>query len=996
MSNFFADIAETFAVAWQDAFKTAAPTYCDIETADSKTSLVTKNGTLVSGLRIGGIKSPVGPQEFEDITSKLATAFSSLLANPGHTIDVFASRDPEAGRRKVEEIAGEMRKTADRVQLELEDVIDSNVEKLSEYVAEEEIYIAVWSRPSLLTQSTSKVEGEDLAKKRSQAPRTGKASQDAFRVLPSLREKHEAAVVATAEDIKACGFRCEIMTAHEMLYRSRMQIDPDFTHRSWRPHLLGDPYALSKGSAAILRNERKMELDLSDIQAPPVDWQMFPRDAYKAEGKYVVIGDRAYAPVFVEVASREITPFSKLFDKLASTKMPWRCQFRMDGGGMRYIGMKNAFAELLAFTASVNKQISSSIVALRGLEFAGNSIARVRMSFCTWAPANQLGLLSRRASTLAQTIASWGQCEVREASGDPMLGFVSTVPFLTEQCAATPSVAPVEDLVRMLPIFRPSAPWNYGTILLRSLDGKLMPFHPGSKEQTTWVYLLAGRPGTGKSMQMVNLLLSACMAPGASRLPRVGIVDIGPSSAYFLEMLRQSLPVNKRHEVASFTLTMEAKDAINPMDTPLGCRAPLPEHKQFLVNLIAQLATPAEMDKPYARMSELVSKVIEDVYDKFSDKHAYSTPKRYSVGVERSVDETLKSLGYAVTRETSWWNVTDYLYSKGYTHLATLAQRHAVPTISDCASPNSAVSDTFGGITVESGESLPKAFASMMSSVARDYPNLSSTTRFDIGEARVCSINLEQVAKKGSRAADKQASVMYMLASYVLTRDYRLNETVVEYMDAPDMYREYHLQKARETKEELKWIAYDEFHRTSSSPMVQESVLIDIREGRKFKVGVILSSQQVGDFSESIRGQATGVFLAEAGNANNLAELQSYFKFSDTAKELMKLHATGPKSSGLAMMCIISTKDGEFTQLLVSTLGPAARWALSTTMDDVIIREKVCSKLGAKNGRLALTKFLPDSGQPAVEKALAEGQENPHARIADDVVNSWRAIESKS
>ena len=56
----------------------------------------------------------------------------------------------------------------------------------------------------------------------------------------------------------------------------------------------------------------------------------------------------------------------------------------------------------------------------------------------------------------------------------------------------------------------------------------------------------------------------------------------------------------------------------------------------------------------------------------------------------------------------------------------------------------------------------------MISSAVREYPILSRVTAFDIGDARVVSLDLDEVAKTGGEAADRQTAVMYMLARYVL------------------------------------------------------------------------------------------------------------------------------------------------------------------------------------------------------------------------------------
>jgi intracellular multiplication protein IcmB len=232
---------------------------------------------------------------------------------------------------------------------------------------------------------------------------------------------------------------------------------------------------------------------------------------------------------------------------------------------------------------------------------------------------------------------------------------------------------------------------------------------------------------------------------------------------------------------------------------------------------------------------------------------------------------------------------------------------------------------------------------------------------------------------------------MYMLAGYALTKDYRLDQPTVESMRMPSQYLDYHMERMREIQSSLKWIAYDEFHRTSNSLCVQDAVLIDQREGRKFKIGVILSSQGAGDFPEVMREFATAVFVMDAGTESNARNLQSFFGFNDTTRRLMSQYATGPTSAGAPLLASITTKKGgTFTQLLVSTLGTTTRWALSTTLEDVQVRQAVCSKLGPIQGRAALTATYPEGAQAAVERLEQAGEANARNLVVNDVLVRWK------
>jgi intracellular multiplication protein IcmB len=990
MGNFIADIAESVATAVGSVFRTSAPSYCDIETNDSATTLVTTRGALVSGFRIDGMNFAVGPEEFEATVKALTRALQSFLTSTGHSVDFFASCDKAGVRAKLNELADGSRKTCATIGLEMDDVIASNANEIAKFTAAESLYMAIWTREALLSAKEVADGHKEMSEASLKLAKTTWSSQRLITTLPSLRERHEATVRSIADDLKSALINCEVLTSHEMLRVARMEIDPEFTQPGWRPHLLGDKVPAA-GIPGYLRNDQKREIDFSDIQFPPVAWQVFPRDGERISSKYVAIGSRAFAPLFIELPQREVTPFSKLFEKLASAQIPWRCMVRIDGGGMKYVGIKDALSQLLAITSGFNKQIAQSYKELKSVEQDGHTNVRYRVSFCTWAdwtPGDDMKELARRASTLAQTVQAWGQCEVREVSGDAMLGLMSTVPFVTEQSAASASTAPLAHVMRTIPIFRPASPWSKGSIIFRTMDGRLMPFQPGSSLQSTWNYIFFGRPGFGKSVQMLNVILSSCMMPGLARLPRVGIVDIGPSSQYFVDMLRESLPENLQHQVEGFKLTMAPEHSINVFDTPLGCRYPTPEHKAFIVNILSQLATPAEADKPYSRISEMASMVIDDVYTQYSDDHSKSQPKIYAPGRDPKVDEHLQRFGFKADADTAWWHVVDFLAAKDEMHAATLAQRYAVPQLADCGALSKHVTDMFDSIKVESQQTLPQAFSSLLSAAARDFPNLSSATRFDIGDVRVAAINLEEVAKTGSRAADKQTNVMYMLAAYALTKDYRIKEDTVKSMRMPKLYLRHHLKKAMENQEELKWIAYDEFHRTAKSEAVQASVLIDMREGRKYNVGVVLSSQGADDFPPTMREFATGTFVIDAGSEKNAAALQKFFGFNDTARQLLSQYVTGPKSSGAPLLAVIDTEKGKFTQLLVSTLGLNTRWALSTGSEDVLVRRQVCARLGGATGRRALAASYPNGAKKAVEALRQQGDDNPIATVVDEVLSN--------
>ena len=136
------------------------------------------------------------------------------------------------------------------------------------------------------------------------------------------------------------------------------------------------------------------------------------------------------------------------------------------------------------------------------------------------------------------------------------------------------------------------------------------------------------------------------------------------------------------------------------------------------MNFISLLATPVSSEVAYDGISDLVGMVVDEAYKILSDEE---NPNVYTPGINEEVDALLAEIKFVVDSKTSWWEVTDALFNAGFTREATLAQRNAVPLISDLTSiaRNPAVNDLYGKVTVSTGEQLIDAFVRMISSSVR-------------------------------------------------------------------------------------------------------------------------------------------------------------------------------------------------------------------------------------------------------------------------------------
>ena len=358
--------------------------------------------------------------------------------------------------------------------------------------------------------------------------------------------------------------------------------------------------------------------------------------------------------------------------------------------------------------------------------------------------------------------------------------------------------------------------------------------------------------------------------------------------------------------------------------------------------------------------------VVDELYKSFADEF---NPTPYSPGLEEFIDSILEEIGFVRDSKSTWWEVTDSLYSAGFAHEALLAQRYAMPLLADAASicRTPSIEDLYEKVTAPTGESLINSFSRMVSGAVREYPILSRVTAFDIGDARVVSLDLDEVAKSGGDAADRQTAVMYMLGRYVLARHYYLTEESMN--NIPLQYQAYHKERISEIREDPKRIVYDEFHRTSKSSAVREQVIIDMREGRKWKVQIALLSQSVDDFDPIMIDFATSIYIMDAGPSQAIDKTTKIFGLSETAKTALRTRVHGPREGGATFLAQFATKTGISVQLLTLTLGPIELWAFSTTAEDAAVRNQLYQHLGPAEARRFLAVLFPNG---SVTKEISE------------------------
>lgn len=953
--------------------------YCFIDTASSRTTLVAKDGSLISIFSIYGAKKIVGADELEVIQERFSSELLPIFKKQGHQIQFVFIRDPSRVKSELKRRLLPYWKAARNLKLDLDDLFQSKVDHLAKYCVYESCYMIAWSRPIVIKSEIKEEEEKNKELMKDMPPAIG--SQSVFRLYESLENKHKAFVDLLSNALRISEINFNILEVKEGLREIRKSIDNDLTSDDWEPLLPGDKLPM--------RDKKKIyssEFDVGDKLWQSVSHQLFTNQMVIESPDTVKVSDTKYvSSVFMEVPPQQTRPFKMLLDQL-ERDIPLQISIMIEGGGMEKMTLKSTAAALLTFANSNNKLIKESIEKLREVEMSGDTIVKVSINAVTW--AKDKNTLNLNKQTLVKVMQSWGTTDTVLCNSDPFEGFISTVPGMTPVQPANPFIAPLKDIVPLLPLTRQSHVWEEGAIIYRTEDGKIFPYQPGSGVQTTWNYIIFALPGSGKSVLMNSDNFASVFVPGATEIPYIGIIDIGPSSSGLIQLLKDAAPENMKHLFVYERLKNTTDYSINVFDTQLGARFPTPAEKQFIVNFLVNILTPAGK-QPFESSDNLANAVVTEIYKFYADTRS-GTPKEYIKNRNAEVDATLAKYNINAQNWT-WWKVVDTLFEQGEKHIAGIAQRYAVPLLEECVSiaeRTAQIRDIYSKpVSAATQETLLEIFSRSLSENIAMFPLLNNPTQFDLGEARVVSLDLDEVGKGGSPTDDKRASIMYLLSRYIIGKNFKLDESLLKV--TPKIYHEYHQERVDKTLRTKKRICIDEFHNTGSIDSIRRQVITDMREGRKWNLQVVLASQVYRDFDENTREISTGRCILSGGD--NYKEIAKAFDLNETTAQIVRNRLTGPGPGGVPFVFSVTTKNGIFSQYIYNTISPTEMWAFSTTSEDVTIRRMLTKTLGAATARKILsTEFPEGSIDKFMKRFLKENEFNDEVKA-----NPFKVIVAK-
>jgi len=946
-----------------DVFGANMPSYCAIDTTDDEHTFITKNSGLLTYLDIRGTLRIMEGESLKEAIETLELRLNGVLAMRGFSLDLVIRKDPLMSSEAIKSQIDPLRKTAERLSLDVSDLLDEREALLSKKIIFEECTLVLQTYPHAIPADLLKdIQNEKVKsiQKYNIGTKPGKNSQSLFLSVDEIRESHDGFVNLC---VKALGdfFEVKIMTAKDALKRVRFYAGREMTTSNWEASLPGD------SMPARLEDNVNNKYDASHVLYPEISSQLFPISPEEVvESPSMIKCGETYTSVLVgKIKPDKALPFLKLSESIGD-KIPWSVSYHMETGHdniVSKVSSKKTLATIFAITNTGNLQIKKAAEELIERANEGEILASMQVTFSTWGSSEKE--TRRNKMILLKAIQGWGRMEVIDETGDPIAAWVNTLPGVSKNYVSVPFPMSVGECFKIMPFNRPTSPWSEGNLLFRTMDSKIYPMQSSSTKQTTWVSIVFALPGFGKSLYLSASNLSDILSARNQEIPLISIIDIGYSSSAFIEMIRDSLPKNKKHLVANYKLKMSKEFCINPFDTPLGSRFPISIHKEFLVNFLSLTLSPSS-GGGISRLSELIAILVDEMYLYFSDD---KNPTRYERGVDKDVDGKIDDYLINTDNDTTWFEVTDALSKEGLHHEAGLAQRYAMPTLNDATtvlSSSTLIKDVFAKKSGDT-DGIFDLLNSMIVFAVKNYPIISMPTVFNTGSARIVSFDLADVAKSGSNEAKKQTGMMYMLSRQVMCKDYYMDSDTLGELNPK--YIDYHRDAIERNMLQPKKICMDELHRCGIGKgdsgilkYVEDQIIVDIREGRKYDVQLVLLSQRVDDFSESMIDLASNVLIFSKGMTESTTNrIKELFSPSKDGVRAFDRDVTGPSKEGSTLLYLgqVKGKKARAEITLRLTLGPTELWGYSTTHEDRILKRHLSHAIGGSKARRMLARRFP-------------------------------------
>lgn len=935
-------------------------------------SIINNDGSLTTWIAINGSYHMMGDQKFAEFEEYLLEKLIGPLKIKGRSISVSYNKDNFLTKNRLKEATSNARRKID-LGFKTNEIIKQQEDILSSKISYEQAYLSITTSPDIQPKNTAKKSIKNARQAfREASKKYMQSAQANYTQMPKIfiKEiiKSHDSFVNNVENVLKRYLDVEILDPEEVIRELRTFYFPEAVTPHYKARIVGNSatidvsdskeFVSAKSEKLIVQTDKKGENnDISNLLYPSIAEQVVlsnseidDENARKSGVRGVVrIGARYYAPILISSPPENHTRFDDLFNSI-DFRIPFRFAMNLQTGNDKFIRKLNSIkgkATMLAITNSDNKRIKEACEVLVEDYKNGNDIPlNTYMLFLTWGRTPEETDANR--DNIMSSIQSWGSADAIPEYGDPYISAMEAMPGFSQKRTAPGFIQGLTEVIRMLPYTRPSSPWKNGEIMFYTKEHKMWNYSIGSSVQATWIELISAGPGSGKSVYMAGSNLSLVTSSPERSLPKIGIIDVGPSSKYMIDFVKSILPEDMKDEVASYRIKMDNTYAFNPFDTLLGCRYPVANDRSFLINFLTLVLRPVDANTAEIGTTELVSLLVDEAYKTLDPNVNRETSRKYAQNQIPELEEAIIRHDLDVSNRTTLYEIVDKLMELEDYKTANLVQRHAVPRLDDLSSvltQSRVIQDQYSD---ERSKALKVLFSNQINFAITAYPIISLPTVFDIGNSSIVSLDLGEIVQSGTDnpQSKRTAEITYMLARYMIGKNYYRDKDTVEESAVPKKYKEYHRRWIEKEHVRLKRLCMDEFHTTNGNDSILNQVHMDCRTGRKYNVVVTLVSQRDADFSETLRELATTtMIMGGSSSATRNKQIKEYDLDADTGYAL-KNFLNAPNRNGSSMIIFGSAKSGNFTQMIYYLLPPIIMWGMATTTEDVALRDYTIMREG--------------------------------------------------
>lgn len=919
--------------------------HCQLSTPLSDTTMLTSTDDLMTVIEIKGARRLVGSAEFELMAANLSDTLSKVVKSANgaqHSFSIGARSSPESATRLLKEIFTPNLRTSKRYGVDEVIHLSDQISSLASECKEESIYLVLYTHSAGLSPS----ERERLKDWREQFSKKIAGNDSGMRIgdgftqkprvpAPALIPRHESAlenlVIGLTMDTEkgGVGVLSEVLEVGAALSLIRRHMDASPFDASWRPRLLGD-------KSAVVPSVARRGKDSSHLFPMALSRQLVsdPITEVFADVEYAKRGGIFYSGVVLEVGPEEGSlPFEQLTSRLGK-QIPWTVNIEISPNGESLRKTDKFYAAIVGAMGDHNKRVKLGWKQIQDMVAANIYVAALRVTFSTWGYSEEE--VTKNVSFLKSSIESWGSACASNETGSPGLLSLCGAAGFAKRMPASYLPGPLNEFARMMPIFAPASVWENGQLVAHTKGGRPYPVALGSSLQAYWGALIFAPSGMGKSFLMNMINAGILFAPGLNELPYLTVIDVGPSSRLVMELVKSLLPERLARQIAFIRVRNSKEFCINPFDTQHGCDRPTSVDRDFQISVISTVC--ANLGPEGERF---IGQVIDEAYKLLGRKSP--AQRRWQKSMDENTSKVLNTIGYKVSEDTFVWDVVDALFDAGRIEESYFAQRFAVPRLPDLikASRSKEILDAYREAPSATSELILDVFTRNIQTAQSEYELISDVTRFDIGNARAISIDLEEVVTgTDSEEGKRRAAMMFLFGRRLGAKNYFLRWDEIGPI-VPERYREYQEARVKGIEECMKYLEYDEVHYATGIPSMSKRIQEDLRVGRKYKCVTMMASQLLQDFPPAAVNNCFTYFILGSGTDTALGELQSTFGLTSSETLAIRTECTGPGK----LFGLFKTTKGTTSQVLHTTAGPFYRWAFSTSKDDALLRREVSNML---------------------------------------------------